>query len=175
MRGVGMNLVWGWSGVKADRWPLMVAFLLMALCRGMCAGQRIGDWPVYNGGQDGDHYSRLTQINRANVHRLKIAWSFDTGEKGGMQTNPLIVGGTLYGYTPSQKVVALDAATGKLKWKFDSGIAGTQPARGVTYWQDGAHGRIFAGVMNIPCKLFRDDLNNDGVFFFRKCIDTFRP
>ena len=66
-----------------------------------------------------------------------MAWTFDTGEKGGIQTNPLIVGRTLYAYTPTQKVVALDAATGNLKWKFDSGINGTQPARGVTYWTDG--------------------------------------
>ncbi len=106
------------------------------------------DWPVYNGGADGDHYSKLTQINRANVSKLQVAWSFDTGEKGGIQTNPLIVGRTLYAYTPTQKVIALDAATGKLKWKFDSGINGSQPARGVSYWTDGTSGRIFAGVMN---------------------------
>jgi quinoprotein glucose dehydrogenase len=106
------------------------------------------NWSVYNGGLDGDHYSTLTQINRANVHRLKVAWQFDTGEKGGMQTNPLIVGRTLYGYTPTQKVIALDASTGKLKWKFDSGISGTQPARGMSYWSDGKQSHIFAGVMN---------------------------
>ncbi len=106
------------------------------------------DWPVYNGGPDGDHYSRLTQINRSNVNRLKAAWTYDTGEKGGLQSNPLVIGRTLYAYTPTQKVIALDAATGKLKWKFDSGIHGTQPARGVTYWTDGKSGRIFAGVMN---------------------------
>ena len=58
------------------------------------------------------------------------------------------MGRTLYAYTPTQKVIALDAATGKLKWKFDSGIRGTQPARGVAYWTDGKQGRIFAGVMN---------------------------
>jgi quinoprotein glucose dehydrogenase len=97
---------------------------------------------------DGDHYSRLAQINRGNVNRLKVAWSFDTGEKGGIQDNTLIVGRTLYAYTPTQKVVALDAATGELKWKFDSGIRGTQPARGMAYWTDGKQGRIFAGVMN---------------------------
>jgi glucose dehydrogenase len=117
---------------------------------GACFGsaQAPTDWPVYNGGGNGDHYSPLTQINRANVRTLRLAWTFDTGEKGGMQTNPLIVGGTLYGYTPSTKVVALDALTGKLKWKFDSGIVAGQPARGVTYWNDGAHGRIYAGIMN---------------------------
>ena len=105
-------------------------------------------WPVYNGGFDGDHYSRLTQINRDNVHLLQQAWSYDTGEKGGIQTNPLIIGRTLYAYTPKTEVIALDAATGKLKWKFDSGIVAGQPARGVTYWNDGKHGRIYAAVMN---------------------------
>jgi len=106
------------------------------------------DWPVYNGGKDGDHYSRLTQINRSNVGRLKVAWTFDTGEKGGLQTNPLVIGSTLYAYTPTQKVIALDAATGKLLWKFDSGVEGTQPARGLTYWTNGKEKRLFAGVMN---------------------------
>jgi len=114
----------------------------------MCWGQSATDWPAYNGGVDGDHYSRLTQINTANVKLLKVAWSFETGEKGGIQDNPLIVGRTLYAYTPTQKIVALDAATGELKWKFDSGIHGTQPARGMAYWTDGKQGRIFAGVMN---------------------------
>ena len=104
-------------------------------------------WPRY-GGADGDHYSQLGQINRANVHRLKQAWIYDTGEKGDIQTNPVVIGQTLYAYTPHQKVIALDAATGKLKWKFDSGIVSTQPARGVAYWTDGKDERIFAGVMN---------------------------
>lgn len=104
-------------------------------------------WPAY-GGADGDHYSSLTQINRANVHRLRRAWVFETGEKGNIETNPVIIGRTLYAYTPSQKVIALDAATGKLKWKFDSGVFSTQPSRGVAYWTDGKDERIFAGVMN---------------------------
>ena len=106
------------------------------------------DWPVYNGGADGDHYSKLTQIDRDNVAKLAVAWTYDTGEKGGIQTNPLIVGRTLYAYTPTQKVVAVDAATGKQKWRFDSGINGSQPVRGLSWWTDGKQGRIFAGVMN---------------------------
>jgi glucose dehydrogenase len=132
-----------------------LCFPVALLASGMALGQnapaakdRSVDWPAYNGGVDGDHYSKLTQINRANVARLAVAWTFDTGEKGGIQTNPLIIGRTLYAFTPTQKVVALDAATGELKWKFDSGINGSQPARGLAYWTDGAHGRIFAGVMN---------------------------
>jgi quinoprotein glucose dehydrogenase len=106
------------------------------------------DWPVYGGQAEGDHYSSLTQINRANVHLLKEAWTFDAAEEGGLETNPVMIGRTLFAYTASQKVIALDAANGKLLWKFDSGVRSSQPARGVAYWTDGVHGRVLAGVMN---------------------------
>jgi glucose dehydrogenase len=114
----------------------------------VCAGQTATSWPIYNGGLDGDHYSKLAQINRTNVKQLKLAWKFDTGETGSIQDNPLIVGRTLYAYTPTEKVIALDAATGTPKWKFDSGIGANQPARGMTYWVDGKRGRIFVGIVN---------------------------
>lgn len=106
------------------------------------------DWPVYGGQPSADHYSTLTQINRANVGQLQMAWKFDTGETGALETSPIVIGHVLYAYTASQKVIALDAASGKLLWKFDSGILGTQPVRGLAYWTDGKHRRLFAGVMN---------------------------
>src|SRR5215467_4478492 len=106
------------------------------------------DWPAYGGAPENTHYSSLAQISRDNVKNLALAWSFDTGEEGGLQTSPLVVAGMLYGLTPTQKVFALDAATGRLLWRFDSGIKGTQPNRGLAYWSDGSHGRILVGVMN---------------------------
>ena len=106
------------------------------------------DWPVYGGHSNNDHYSPLTQINRGNAGKLKVVWTFDSGEQGGLQTSPLVVGRVLYGYTPSQKVIALDAATGELLWRFDSGIKGTQPVRGLAWWAQGAETRLLAGVMN---------------------------
>jgi len=106
------------------------------------------DWPRYGGNPDGNHFSELAQINRANVTQLQVAWTFDTGEPGGLQTNPLIVNGVLYGITPTQKILALDAATGKLIWKFASAIKGTQPDRGLAYWSSGTSARILVGVMN---------------------------
>ena len=109
-------------------------------------GQR--DWPAYGGGAENTHYSSLAQINRKNVKRLRVAWTFDTEESGGLQTSPIIVANVLYGLTPTQKVFALDAASGKLLWKFDSGIRGTQPNRGLTYWAEGQERRILVGVMN---------------------------
>ncbi len=112
------------------------------------------DWPAYGGGPLQTHYSPLTQINRSNVRQLKLAWTYDTGEPGGaglqrsLETSPIIVDGVLYGDTPSQKVFALNAATGKLLWKFDSGIHGSQPDRGLAYWASGKDRRILAGIMN---------------------------
>lgn len=105
------------------------------------------DWPVYNGGVNGDHYSSLTQINRSNVHQLKVAWTFDTEEKGGLQANPLVVGRILYAYTPSQKVIALDGSTGKMIWSFSPEAPGSQPTRGLSYWTDGKSSILFAGAL----------------------------
>jgi quinoprotein glucose dehydrogenase len=110
-------------------------------------------WPAFSGHVSGDHYSTLAQINRSNVKGLRLVWTYDTGEDGRIETNPVIVGRTLYAYTASQKVIALDAVTGTLKWKFDSGINGTQPARSVVYMADGENGVIFAGIMNYLYKL----------------------
>lgn len=106
------------------------------------------DWPVYGGTAENNHFSPLKQINRKNVQRLSIAWTFDTEEAGGLQTSPIVVEGVLYGLTPSQKVFALNAASGKLLWKFDSGIKGTQPNRGLAYWSDGKDKKILVGMMN---------------------------
>jgi quinoprotein glucose dehydrogenase len=106
------------------------------------------DWPAYGGAPENTHYSSLEQINRSNVKKLAMAWSFDTGEQGGLQTSPIIVDGVLYGITPTQKIFALDAATGKLLWKFDSGTKGTQPDRGLAYWASDKDKRILVGVMN---------------------------
>ena len=119
------------------------------------AKQTDRDWPIYGGTSDNNRYSPLAQISRRNVKRLEVVWSFDTGESGGLQTSPIEVGGVLYGITPTQKIFALDAATGKLLWKSDSGIMGTQPDRGLAYWADNKQKdrRIIVGVMNFVYEL----------------------
>jgi quinoprotein glucose dehydrogenase len=106
------------------------------------------DWPIYGGTPENNHFSPLEQINRKNVKDLQVAWTFDTEETGGLQTSPIEVNGVLYGITPTQKIFAVDATSGKLLWKFDSGIKGTQPDRGLSYWSDGKESRIIVGVMN---------------------------
>ncbi len=84
-----------------------------------------------------------------NVARLQVAWTYDTDDgPGASETQPIVVNGVLFGLTPRHKVVALDAATGKQLWRFDSGIAGHGANRGVVYWADGDDQRIFAGVQS---------------------------
>ncbi len=106
------------------------------------------NWATYNGEINGDHYSPLTQINRTNVQRLRVAWRYDTGETGNIETNPLIIDGRLFACTPGGKIFALDATAGKRLWQFDPGVENSQPSRGLSYWTDGHHARLFAGVMN---------------------------
>jgi quinoprotein glucose dehydrogenase len=133
------------------------AFTAIASIAALRIAQR--NWPSYGGAAKNNHYSSLAQINRSNVRKLAVAWTFDTQEEGGLQTTPIIVDGVLYGITPTQKIFALDAATGRLLWKFDSGILGTQPDRGLAYWSSGEdsnsrkdspkkEARILVGVLN---------------------------
>ena len=134
-----------------------IAVLGSALLLSSLSRAQNRDWPVYGGALEGNHYSPLSQIDKSNVKQLQIAWTYDTGETGGLQTSPLEVNGVFYGISPSQKIFALDAATGALKWKFDSGIVGTQPDRGLAYWSDTKNDRrIIVGVMNFVYEINAD-------------------
>jgi quinoprotein glucose dehydrogenase len=108
------------------------------------------DWAIYLGDKSRSHYSTLDQINKSNVSKLKVAWTFDTGETGEFQDNPLIVGGVLYTATASRKVIALSAATGEQIWKFDAATErpgrGGSRQRGLAYWASGDDRRIYTGV-----------------------------
>ena len=121
--------------------------LLAATSAGFAADH---DWPAYGGNPAGTRYSPLKQINRANVDKLQVAWTYDCNDgPGASQTQPIMVDGVLYGITPSHKAVAINAATGQRLWQFDAGLTGNMPNRGLMYWTDGASDRrIFLGVRN---------------------------
>jgi quinoprotein glucose dehydrogenase len=120
------------------------ATLAMAQRRSMTSPQVF----LYGGGPQQQRYSPLKQINRSNVKQLEVAWTYDTGEPGAMQTQPVVVGDVLYGYTPTHKTFAVEASTGKQLWVFDSGIKGSGPNRGVMYWASGNDRRVLAAVGN---------------------------
>src|SRR5882762_11769380 len=119
--------------------PTTLSLLLLVAASGT------SDWRSYGGNSAGTRYSPLKQINRSNVGRLQLAWTFDASEgRGDGQTQPIVINGVLFGITPKHKVIALDAATGKLLWRFDSGITGRGQNRGVVYWASGPDRRIFS-------------------------------
>ncbi len=115
-----------------------------------CDSPRRDDWPVTGGAPSNDRYSTLDQIDRANVARLTVAWTYHTGDApaGGrsqMQATPIVVDSILYTTTPALAVIALRADSGTLRWRFDP-FDGRTPElhanRGVAYWAKGDDRRI---------------------------------
>jgi quinoprotein glucose dehydrogenase len=102
------------------------------------------DWGRSNGDNASSRYSTLHEINRDNVARLEVAWTYHSRDgNGGLEANPVIVDGILYAPTAGRAVVALDAATGREIWRY---LPEGRPAfRGLAYWPgDSAHGpRLF--------------------------------
>ena len=114
------------------------------------------EWPVYGGDAAGTKYSALDQINRANVRRLKPAWVYRCDDMrrqpaSTIECNPIVVDGVVFLTTSGLKVVALDAADGRLRWMFDpwNGQGGRGVNRGVTYWAGGDDRRIFYVAGNV--------------------------
>jgi len=84
------------------------------------AGKTGTEWPAYGLTPGETRYSPLNQINASNVSRLGLAWSYDVGDGGGNQeATPLYSNGTLYSITNWSVVYAVDARTGKEKWRWD--------------------------------------------------------
>ncbi len=127
--------------------------LLLASLLASCAIAQTNyrSWESYGGGPDSTHYSALDQVNRDNVQQLKVAWTYDSGdarEGSQIQSNPIVVGSTIYTTTPSMLVVALNAASGKELWRHDplNGNRAAHPNRGVSYWSDSKESRILLTV-----------------------------
>lgn len=111
------------------------------------------EWRAYHGGPENLHYSSLKQIDRTNVPKLTVAWTYDTGDvfQGSeLQCNPVIANGLLYATSPKARLFALDAATGILRWSFDPHHGEKDSSvfriRGTTYWESGNDRRIFYAV-----------------------------
>ena len=119
--------------------------LLFAICTiaAFAALQASGpnDWPGFGNDAGGTKFSPLTQITPANVKGLQVAWTYDTGEKGGgfrgWSMTPLVVDNVMHFSTFGGKLVALNAETGAAIWKFDLKTispSGRYSPRGISYW-----------------------------------------
>jgi quinoprotein glucose dehydrogenase len=137
---------------------LVALLALVSATTASLSGQRgttNGEWRTYGGDLGNTKYAPLDQINAANFNTLEIAWRFKTDNLGprpeyNFQSTPLMVNGTVYSTAGTRRaVVALDAATGELKWMHseDEGQRGAAAprqlsGRGLAYWTDGRQERI---------------------------------
>src|SRR5215471_7326570 len=134
----------------------MVAIALGALICPYVVAQQT-EWRFYGGDQGGRRYSPLREINRGNVMKLRRAWTYHTGEldlglkqasfQASFSCTPLVVDGVMYLSTPSSRVIALDAETGRELWKFDpqanKPLREFNSHRGVAYWEgSGQEGKL---------------------------------
>ena len=97
-------------------------------------------WDQNGGGVDSSQYSSLKEIDKTNVGRLAVAWTYPSDEA--YLFNPLIVNGTMYVLAKKRSIVALDAVTGQEKWVHQN--EGAVGARGMSYWKsaDGSEERL---------------------------------
>jgi quinate dehydrogenase (quinone) len=105
------------------------------------ADPKAATWQYYGRTPAGTRFAPFTQINKDNVAKLEVAWTFRTGDIASTgaedQSTPLQVGDTVYVCTPFNKVFALDAESGKQRWKYDPKVFDSKiwnRCRGVGYY-----------------------------------------
>jgi len=118
------------------------------------------EWTHYANDAGGSRYSPLTDVDAAKLSRLQVAWQWKHWETplkeyattpGQFESTPLMIDGTLYVTTPYNSLAALDAETGKEKWRFDGHayelgqlLSGSGwKLRGTAVWRDRGQTRIF--------------------------------
>ncbi|HEY6898150.1 MAG TPA: PQQ-binding-like beta-propeller repeat protein, partial [Rhodocyclaceae bacterium] len=105
-------------------WPLLLLLLAAPTVQAQSDGALLAaagngaDWLTYGHGYTNQRYSPLTQVNRGNVARLVPKWIYQTGMADTFQTSPIVQDGTVYLTTPRNHIVALDGATGTVRWKY---------------------------------------------------------
>jgi quinoprotein glucose dehydrogenase len=154
------------------RWMWVLPVLLAAsLVAAQDRSQRAVEWTHYGGDPGGTRHSTLTDINAGNVRQLQPAWQWKHWETplkeydtvpGQFEATPLMIDGTLYVTTPYNSLAALDAETGKERWRFDGAayelgqvLSGSGwKLRGTAVWRDGNQMRVF---LNSRHRLFALD------------------
>ena len=145
---------------------LIVTIIYIIFCINSNCRSQTTEWRNYGNDPGGQRYARINQITPENINRLKVAWTFRTGEyelykdddylsnRAAFEATPLVIKGTIYFPSPSNQVFALDATDGKKLWQFDPQIdllnieLSELTCRGVSYWTDGNAERILMGTVD---------------------------
>jgi alcohol dehydrogenase (cytochrome c) len=167
---------------------MFTAVIIMGLLPAMAAAQGIADynpvtdqrllkpephnWLMYRGTYDGWGYSPLDQINAANVKKLVPVWSLSTGVIEGHQAPPIVNDGIMFITTPQNQVIALDAKTGDLLWRYkrelpDDIILSHPTNRGVGLYDD----KVYMGTLD--CHLLALDAKT-GKVVWDKTVDDYK-
>jgi quinoprotein glucose dehydrogenase len=136
------------------------------------AAAQVADWPFTEGAPGGGRYSPLQDINRENVARLEVAWTYRHGDfwegrfplrvnrGSAFESTPIVVDGRLIFTTPRNRVIALDPETGRELWSFDPQLergrayANMWINRGVAWWREPGGGsatcerRVFLATLD---------------------------
>src|SRR5262249_44841189 len=95
-----------------------------ALLRNAAKSASDGDWLTYGLTPGETRFSPLKQLDASNVKRLGLAWSYEVGDGGGDQeATPLVWNNTIFGVTNYSIVFAVDARTGREKWRWDPEVS----------------------------------------------------
>src|SRR5580658_878636 len=126
-------------------------------------------WPNYGNDPGGTRYSTAAQIDRGNVGRLQLAWTYRTGaleqktelvRKAAFEATPILIADKLYFTTPYDHLIALDPRSGGKLWEFDPAVNlehsySEVTSRGVSAWLDAlakagvpCRQRIFFGTLD---------------------------
>jgi alcohol dehydrogenase (cytochrome c) len=104
-----------------------------------------GEWLSYSGSLSGWRYSSLSEITPANVSRLRLRWVHQSTFSEPFESTPLVVGDTIFVTEPPATVIALDAMTGKVIWKYERSVPVDLPTKA---------GRVNRGLAILDNSLF---------------------
>jgi len=134
---------------------IVFAFCCLSCCVAAYASD-VGagkNWVTHGGDTDETNYSRLKAIDTGNIDRLGLAWSMDVPSEAALAGTPLAVDGVVYFTGDHAAIYAVDALSGKLRWKFDPKVWEYHPAAltwhyGVNHGVAYADGRLFVLAMD---------------------------
>lgn len=144
--------------VLASAAAVVTALTMQALTpssAGAASGPGFDDpnnWPQYHRSYNAWRFSPLTQINKANVKKLKVAWIHQPGNiTHGLQSTPIVIDGVMYTISADNNVWAINAATGKTIWHYTAKLDPVvkevfyaSASRGVTV----GRGKLFVGTLD---------------------------
>jgi quinoprotein glucose dehydrogenase len=123
-----------WKTLRIRSEAAAFAFLPLFFVSPVASAQSYSTWKDYGSAVDSMQYSSLKRIDKTNVNRLELAWSYlAPRSRGRFGFNPVIVDDVMYVLGKDNAIIALNAATGKEVWKHP--VEGVPTERGINYWE----------------------------------------